>query len=276
MHLLLASSPPPKKPRRPTLMSHIWELEKGVKVNVIFDANCHPVAIRNGGDMPQIYKDDMWKIIESKFLIEESRKEQIKSWIMTDVNEKWKSYKNELKSAGFDLLLIVDEMYEKINDPLVDKEQFEESFADGRKPSRVELYIQSQTKKDGGPVSEKASQVMGFDKKGRVHYLGKVPNLKKSVPSTSTDNNVEQRLSEVVSMLSGLMQLIKARFPDENITDILQATNQLAYANRLDREVLDANSRQGFSLNNRFSSHSSHHLLSHQNESNEENDEQRN
>ncbi|GKV11987.1 hypothetical protein SLEP1_g23193 [Rubroshorea leprosula] len=43
---------------------------------------------------------------------------------MTDVNEKWKSYKNELKSARFDLLLIVDERYEKINEPRVDKEQF--------------------------------------------------------------------------------------------------------------------------------------------------------
>ncbi|GLT83467.1 hypothetical protein SLE2022_017550 [Rubroshorea leprosula] len=128
-------------------MSHIWELDKGVKVNVIFDANCHPIgkegctltrflgtvarksdvapiSYMEWRDMPQIYKDDMWKIIESKFLIEESRKEQIKSWIMTNVNEKWKSYKNELKSAGFDLLLTVDEMYEKINDPRVDKEQF--------------------------------------------------------------------------------------------------------------------------------------------------------
>ncbi|GKV33962.1 hypothetical protein SLEP1_g42395 [Rubroshorea leprosula] len=39
-----APSPPPKKPRGPTLMSHIWELEKGVKVNVVFDANCHLVG----------------------------------------------------------------------------------------------------------------------------------------------------------------------------------------------------------------------------------------
>ncbi|GLU15633.1 hypothetical protein SLE2022_321060 [Rubroshorea leprosula] len=330
-----APSPPPRKPRGPTLMSHIWELDKGVKVNVIFDANCHPIgkegctltrflgtvarksnvapiSYMEWRDMPQIYKDDMWKIIESKFLIEESRKEQIKSWIMTDVNEKWKSYKNELKSAGFDLLLTVDEMYEKINDPRVDKEQFhvlveywrsekgekiskqnkenrqkleephclgtrtfarfvneKESFAEGRKPSRAELYIQSRMKKDGGPVSEKASQVMeqlkncmsastssasaleettswqndifskvkGSDKKGRVRCLGKVPTSKKSIPSTSTNSNVEQRLSEVENMLSGLMQLMKARFPNESITDILQAANELAAANRLDREV---------------------------------------
>ncbi|GLU22201.1 hypothetical protein SLE2022_382930 [Rubroshorea leprosula] len=272
-------------------MSYIWELEKGVKVNIIFDANCHlvgkegctltrflgtvarksdvtPISYKEWRDIPQIYKDD----------VEDYR---------------------------------VDEMYEKINDPLVDKEQFEvlveywlsekgekiskqnkenrqkleephclgtktfaqfankeESFANGRKPSRVELYIQSRTKKDGGPVSEKASQVMeqlknyiseststsaleettfrrddtvtkvkGFDKKGRVHCLGKVPTSKKSVPSTSTDSNVEQRLSEVESKLKGLMQLIKARFPDENITVILQAANQLASTNRLDREV---------------------------------------
>ncbi|GKU89564.1 hypothetical protein SLEP1_g3690 [Rubroshorea leprosula] len=39
-----APSPPPKKPRGPTLMSHIWELEEGVKVNIVFDANCHPVG----------------------------------------------------------------------------------------------------------------------------------------------------------------------------------------------------------------------------------------
>ncbi|GLT45969.1 hypothetical protein SLA2020_197620 [Shorea laevis] len=340
-----APSLPPRKPRGPTLMSHIWELDKGAKVNVIFDANCHPIGkegctltrfigtvarksdvapinYKEWRDMPQIYKDDMWKIIESKFLIEESRKEQIKSWIMTDVNEKWKSYKNELKIAGFDLLLTVDEMYEKINDPRVDKEQFEvlveywrsekgekiskqnkenrlkleephclgtktfarfvnekESSAEGRKLSRAELYIQSRTKKGGGPVSEKASQVMeqlknymsesttsanaleestswqddvfskvkGSDKKGRVRCLGKVPTSKKSVPSTSANGNVEERLKEMENMaerlnemenvVSRLMQVVKARFPDENITDILQAANQVGAANRLDREV---------------------------------------
>ncbi|GKV37232.1 hypothetical protein SLEP1_g45289 [Rubroshorea leprosula] len=84
-----APSPPPRKPRGPTLMSHIWELDKGVKVNVIFDANCHPIgkegctltrflgtvarksdvapiSYMEWRDMPQIYKDDMWKIIEVK------------------------------------------------------------------------------------------------------------------------------------------------------------------------------------------------------------------
>ncbi|GKV41629.1 hypothetical protein SLEP1_g49135 [Rubroshorea leprosula] len=55
----------------------------------------------------------------------------------------------------------------------------------------------------------------------------------------STNSNVEQRLSEGENMLSGLMQLMKARFPDENITNILQAANQLVAANRLDREVDD-------------------------------------
>ncbi|GKV36768.1 hypothetical protein SLEP1_g44862 [Rubroshorea leprosula] len=39
-----APSPPPRKPRGPTLMSHIWELEKGVKVNIKFDPNCHSVG----------------------------------------------------------------------------------------------------------------------------------------------------------------------------------------------------------------------------------------
>ncbi|GLT83468.1 hypothetical protein SLE2022_017560 [Rubroshorea leprosula] len=119
------------------------------------------------------------------------------------------------------------------------------------------------------------SKVKGYYKKGRVRCLGKVPTSKKSIPSTSTNSNVEQRLSEVENMLSGLMQLMKPRFPDENITDILQATNELAAANRLDREVPDANSGQSFSPNNRSSSHSSYHLLSHQNEGNEENDRQR-
>ncbi|GKV28976.1 hypothetical protein SLEP1_g37958 [Rubroshorea leprosula] len=86
----------------------------------------------------------------------------------------------------------------------------------------------------------------------------------------------------VENMLGGLMQLMKARFPDENIADILQAATQLGAANRLDREahaarqeVPDANSGQGFSPNNRSSSQSSHHLLSRQNESNEENDGRR-
>ncbi|GKV11837.1 hypothetical protein SLEP1_g23056 [Rubroshorea leprosula] len=82
-----APSPPPRKPRGSTLMSHIWELDKGAKVNVMFDANCHPIGkegctltrfigtivrksdvapinYKDWRDMPQIYKDDMWKIIE--------------------------------------------------------------------------------------------------------------------------------------------------------------------------------------------------------------------
>ncbi|GKV10179.1 hypothetical protein SLEP1_g21586 [Rubroshorea leprosula] len=77
-----APSPPPKKPRGPTLMSYIWELEKGVKVNVIFDANCHPIgkegctltrflgivaresdvtliSYKEWRDTPKIYKDDV-------------------------------------------------------------------------------------------------------------------------------------------------------------------------------------------------------------------------
>ncbi|GKV24788.1 hypothetical protein SLEP1_g34357 [Rubroshorea leprosula] len=274
-------------------------------------SNVAPINYMEWRDMPQIYKDDMWKIIESKFLIEESRKEQIKSWIMINVNEKWKNYKNDLKSAGFDMLLTADEMYEKINDPRVD-EQFQlllnigmvrrVSFAEGRKPSRAKLYIQSQTKKDGGPVSEKEqlknymsesnssasaleqttswrddilSKVKGYDKKGRVCCLRKVSTSKNFVLSTSTNSNVKQRLSKVENILSRLMQLMKAKFPNENIIDILQVANQLVATNSLDREVPDANSGRGFSPNNRSSSHSSHHLLSHQNESNEENDRQR-
>ncbi|GKV09619.1 hypothetical protein SLEP1_g21091 [Rubroshorea leprosula] len=283
----VAPSPPPRKPRGPTLMSHIWELEKGVKVNVIFDPTCHPVGkegytltrfldtvarksdvapinYKEWRDMPQIYKDDMWKIIESKFLIEESRTEQIESWIMTYVNEKWKSYKNELKSTGFDPLLTVDEMYDKINDSQVDKEQFE---------VLVE-YWRSEKGEEGGLVSEKASQVMEQLK----NYMSE---------STSSTNALEETTSwrdDVFSKVKGsdkkgrvccLGKLMKARFPDENITDILQAANQLGAANRLDREVPDANSGQGFSPNNRSSSQSSHHLLSRQNESNEENDGQR-
>ncbi|GLU03820.1 hypothetical protein SLE2022_209960 [Rubroshorea leprosula] len=81
------------------------------------------------------------------------------------------------------------------------------------------------------------SKVKGSDKKGSVHCLGKVPTSKKFVPSTSANCNVEERLSEVENMLSGLMQLMKARFPYENITNILQDANQLCAANRLDREV---------------------------------------
>ncbi|GLT96815.1 hypothetical protein SLE2022_144130 [Rubroshorea leprosula] len=279
-----APSPPPRKPRGPTLMSRIWELDKGAKVNVMFDAKCHPIGkegctltrfigtiarksdvapinYKDWRDMPQIYKDDMWKIIESKFLIEESRKEQIKSWIMTDVNEKWKSYKNELKSAGFDLLLTVDEMYEKINDPRVDKEQFEvlveywrsekgEKISKQNKENRLKLEephclgtktfarfvnekeqlknYMSESTSSANALEESTSwqddvfsKVKGSDKKGRVRCLGKVPTSKKSIPSTSANGNVEERLSEVENMLSGLMQLVKARFPNENITDIL-------------------------------------------------------
>ncbi|GLT86947.1 hypothetical protein SLE2022_050530 [Rubroshorea leprosula] len=227
--------------------------------------------------MPQIYKDDMWKIIEK-------------------ISKQDKENRQKLEEP---YCLGTRTFARFVNE--------KESFAEGRKPSRAELYIQSRMKKDGGPVSEKASQVMeqlkncmsastssasalkettswqddifskvkGSDKKGRVRCLGKVPTSKKSIPSTSTNSNVEQRLSEVENMLSGLMQLMKARFPNENITDILQATNELAAANRLDREVPDANSGQPFSPNNRSSSHSSYHLLSHQNEGNEENDRQR-
>ncbi|GKV15602.1 hypothetical protein SLEP1_g26379 [Rubroshorea leprosula] len=187
-----APSPPPRKPRGPTLMSHIWELDKGAKVNVIFDANCHPIGkegctltrfigtiarksdiapinYKDWRDMPQIYKDDMWKIIEK---ISKQNKE------------------NRLKLEE-PHCLGTKTFARFVNE--------KESFVEGRKLSRAELYIQSRTKKEGGPVSEKASQVM----------------------------------------------------------------------------VPDANSGQGFSPNNRSSSQSSHHLLFHQNESNEENDGQR-
>ncbi|GLT94154.1 hypothetical protein SLE2022_119100 [Rubroshorea leprosula] len=81
------------------------------------------------------------------------------------------------------------------------------------------------------------SKVKGSDKKRRVHCLGKVATSKKSFPSTSANGDVEERFSMMENILSELMQLMKARFLDENITDILQAANQLGAANRLDREV---------------------------------------
>ncbi|GKV30650.1 hypothetical protein SLEP1_g39439 [Rubroshorea leprosula] len=220
-----APSPPPRKPKGPTFMSHVWELDKGVKVNVIFDANCHlagkegctltrilgtiarksnvaPINYKEWRDMPQIYKDDMWKII----------KEQLKNYMSEST-----SSANALEETT--------------------------SWQD-----------------------DVFSKVKGSDKKRRVHCLGKVLTSKKSIPSTSTNGDVEERLSMMENILSGLMQLMKARFLDENVIDILQAANQLGAANILDREVPHANSGQGFSPNNRPSSQSSHHLLSRQNE----------
>ncbi|GLT29668.1 hypothetical protein SLA2020_045190 [Shorea laevis] len=128
--------------------------------------------------------------LKNYFEIERHHSLIFHEWFCDRLQE-WNNKVELFAYRGFDPLLTVDEMYEKINDPQVDKEQFEvlvkywrsekgkESPTEGRKPSRAELYIQSRTKKEGGPVSEKASQVM----------------------------------------------LVNARFPDENITNILQAAN---------------------------------------------------
>ncbi|GMJ15901.1 hypothetical protein HRI_005259300 [Hibiscus trionum] len=74
----------------------------------------------------------MWSTIELKFqfqlfdseeVIDEATLKRVKKWVLSDMNTKWRQWKNELKSQIFDENQTVEQMVRNCKDSRVNKEQ---------------------------------------------------------------------------------------------------------------------------------------------------------
>ncbi|KAL4379257.1 hypothetical protein GQ457_02G040930 [Hibiscus cannabinus] len=138
-----------KKVRGATLMSEIWELPEGQRVNVkinnlfqhvgeestclcqfigtmVRKAEFAPISYLNWHEMPNNKKEEMWSTIELKFQfqlfdseegIDEVTLKHVKKWILSDMSTKWRQWKNELKSQIFDENLTVEQIVDNCKDP---------------------------------------------------------------------------------------------------------------------------------------------------------------
>ncbi|KAK2421147.1 hypothetical protein QL285_031804 [Trifolium repens] len=128
--------------------------------------------------------------------------------------------------------------------------------ADGVKPSRAEIYIDTRTRNDGSIVTVKAaatikhiaeadnldysqftqdstnwkndtySKVKGPERRGRVRCLGRLPKHARSSVSSQPTNS-EVRLQKVESLLGNLVSVLQTRFSeDPHINAVLQAVAQ--------------------------------------------------
>lgn len=64
--------------------------------------------------------------MQEKFSFESADTEQIRAWALSDMGNKLKSWRYELKKKFYDESLTIDEIVASQNDARVDKEQFKE------------------------------------------------------------------------------------------------------------------------------------------------------
>ncbi|KAL5162231.1 hypothetical protein HKD37_07G019376 [Glycine soja] len=250
---------------------------------------CAPINFLSWKDMPKDYITDMVELIQSKFRFVPELTEQTKKISIDDMSLKWRQFKYELKSKGYDESKTKEEMVAHIPDPRVDPSQYRDlcsekgqkisninkrscskyedlhcmgtnslprrihemtTKAKGVQPSRAEIYIDTQTRKDGSIVTEKAaikmvesessqnlqstqdstnwtndiySKFKGPEKRGRVHCLGKLPHQASSSQSSYANN----RIQKLENFLGNLVAVLKVRFAeDPQINQVLEAIDQ--------------------------------------------------
>ncbi|GKA97195.1 hypothetical protein Tco_0825089, partial [Tanacetum coccineum] len=141
-----AQQGPPKRVRGPTRKQAIWDFEPGKRFTVTFERG-QPVgdeakeltsfigtlakmsqhidiSITDWRKVSQDKKDDLWSIVKEKFEFAPVETEEIRSWVMSDIGKKWKTWKYELKKRQFDSSLTVDEIVAAQTDTRVEKKDF--------------------------------------------------------------------------------------------------------------------------------------------------------
>ncbi|OMO72736.1 Transposase, Ptta/En/Spm, plant [Corchorus capsularis] len=159
---------------------------------IVRNSDSAPINYISWSQMPVDKKEEMWKTIKEKFVfqklgsdefVDEEEMEHIKAWALEDMSSKWRAWKNELKSKYFDeeKTSVMDQSAKnRENRSKSDQPHFvgTKSFprliqtmteeANGIHPSRADVYIHSQTRKDGNIVNEKAAQVVDRIQKIRI------------------------------------------------------------------------------------------------------------
>ncbi|XP_028209892.1 uncharacterized protein LOC114425417 isoform X1 [Glycine soja] len=85
---------------------------------------CAPINFLSWKDMPKDYITDMVELIQSKFRFVPELTEQTKKILIDDMSLKWRQFKYELKSKGYDESKTKEEMIAHIPDPRVDPSQY--------------------------------------------------------------------------------------------------------------------------------------------------------
>ncbi|XP_040863158.1 U-box domain-containing protein 3-like [Glycine max] len=103
---------------------------------------CAPINFLSWKDMPKDYITDMVELIQSKFRFVPELTEQTKKILIDDMSLKWRQFKYELKSKGYDESKTKEEMNAHIPDPRVDPSQYRDlvhywCFEKGQKISNI-------------------------------------------------------------------------------------------------------------------------------------------
>ncbi|XP_039685711.1 uncharacterized protein [Medicago truncatula] len=152
----------PKRRRGPTRMLDIWEMEDDfiiVKLDnfgrpigdegtaftrylgsIVRRSQYAPINIKTWKDMPSDNKKAMLKQIEKRFEFVPPITDELREMIKSDLNEKWRQWKGDLKATGFDPSKTVDEIVSgiELRDARIDEVQY---------PGLVEYWFSDEAKK---------------------------------------------------------------------------------------------------------------------------------
>ncbi|KAL4580171.1 hypothetical protein LXL04_016353 [Taraxacum kok-saghyz] len=204
---------PPKKVRGYTRKSDTWNMNSSQKIVVTFNKNSRPigeegneltqfmgtlvrVAENVGIDIPEWRmvpdhkNEDLYSMVKAKFVFDPAETPAIKSWIIGDMDKKWRTWKGLLKERAYDKSLTVEEIVAKHCeiDKRVNPNQFKtlvtqwfdphyeimcNKKSDNRKkmeephhlktlvyPTHGQIYVKAHTRKVGKSVPDKVNQVM--------------------------------------------------------------------------------------------------------------------
>nr|XP_027191142.1 uncharacterized protein LOC101507438 [Cicer arietinum] len=147
----------PKRARGPTKMLDVWEMEHGDLIIVNLDKYGRPIGeegttltrfigsvarryqyapinYKSWKVMPNDYKEEMLKLIESKFEFVPPINDLTREMLKSELNEKWRQWKGDLKSMAYDPTKTEEEVASLVPDDRVDLFD-SSSTSSGRTPS---------------------------------------------------------------------------------------------------------------------------------------------
>ncbi|KAH1225066.1 hypothetical protein GmHk_11G032047 [Glycine max] len=196
---------------------------------------CAPINFLSWKDMLEDYIIDMVELIQSKFQFVPELIKQTKEILIDDMSLKWRQFKYQLKSIGYDESKTKEEMVSQIPNPRVDPSQYcdlkisninnkrnrskyEDLHCMGTKNLPRWIHEMDELKKKIVEV-----EIKGPEKRGRVHCLGKLPHQASSSQSFYANN----RIQKLENLLENLVVVLKVRFAeDPQINQVLETIDQ--------------------------------------------------
>ncbi|KAH1212817.1 hypothetical protein GmHk_14G040911 [Glycine max] len=147
---------------------------------------------------------------------------------------KWRQFKYELKSKGYDESKIKEEMVAHIPDPRVDPSQYRDLVyywcSEKRQDELKKKMIEAESSQNLQSTQDSTNwkndiylKVKGHEKRGRVRCLGKLPHQASSSQSSYANN----RIQKLENLLENLVVVLKVHFAeDPQINQVLEAIDQ--------------------------------------------------